>query len=203
MGQAKCCHPAAGRGRELPSGDCSLIWRPRVMTPMRVMGTPAMVEGMFGCTRSRNGEEEFVVFAAVEGVAGSVVSASVVRESGGFDHGADAAFVAEVAEVGGEAVGGVDHGGGEFLLAQVAADGEARVGIEVAGMLRWAWSFLPSRSASRVATDEPRVPVTKMSVADMGAGAEDGFAGGDAADDDDVGEDAVGGLGGVASGEGD
>ncbi len=40
-------------------------------------------------------------------------------------------------------------------------------------------------------------------VAGAGSGAEDGFAFGDAAEDDDVGEDAVGRLGGVASGEGD
>ena len=154
------------------------------------------------------GEKEFVVFASVEGLVEvdfvcGLADAGAGNENG-FEFGADVTCLADVGEVGGEAVAGVDHGGGEALLAEDAAEFEARIGEEVARIVTGLW-LLPGFAseleeggggASEFSADED-------AVAGACAGAQDGFAFGDGADDDDVGEDSAGGFGGVASGESD
>ena len=149
----------------------------------------------------RRSEEQFVIFSAVKGVA-EAVAAGGDWEEGLIDEGADFAFVADVAEVGGEAVAGVDHGGGEFLLAQILADGDARVGVEVARMFR-RLQLLAATEFCECGDGEAEGSGHVEDVAGAGSGAEDGFAFGDAAEDDDVGEDTVGRLGGIAAGKGD
>jgi len=49
----------------------------------------------------------------------------------GIDFGGDTGFIAEVGEVGGEAVADVECGGGERAALQVEALGDARLGIEM------------------------------------------------------------------------
>src|ERR1019366_4969921 len=87
-----------------------------------------------------SGEEQFVVFSAMQGVLQFVV-ARCGGQGGGIDDGSHAAFIADVTQVGGESVAGVDHGGGEFLLTEVLADSKARVRIKVARMRRGAQLF--------------------------------------------------------------
>ena len=101
---------------------------------MRVMGTPAMERGILG--GGRGGEEQLVVFAAVEqrGDLGAVVEGGgegVKRKCGEVEFGGDVGGGAEVSEVGGEAVAEVDAGGGEAAAEEGLADGEARLGEEV------------------------------------------------------------------------
>jgi hypothetical protein len=72
------------------------------------------------------GEQEFVVFSAVEGIAEAVSFGRDYRKDDFVDDSADTAFVADVAEVGGESVADVDHGARELVVAQVLADGEDR-----------------------------------------------------------------------------
>src|SRR5215469_2023262 len=82
---------------------------------------------------SRRGEKQFVVFAAVEGELTCVVGASG-GESGSVHHRADAAFIADVAKIGGESVAGVDHRGSKLVLAQISTQSDTRIRIEVTEM---------------------------------------------------------------------
>ena len=87
------------------------------------------------CPSSRSGEEQFVVFASVEGeVQGNGLafgSNHGSRNSYRFEFGSDFRFFADLGEVGGEAVAHIDHGRG--FPAQRLSDGDARDGMEVAG----------------------------------------------------------------------
>src|SRR6516225_561722 len=82
---------------------------------------------------SGRGEKQFVVFAAVQGELTCVAGASG-GNSGAVNDRADAAFIADVAKIGGESVAGVDHGGSQLVLAQVSTESDTRIGIEVTNM---------------------------------------------------------------------
>jgi len=84
----------------------------------------------------RCGEEEFVVFAAVEerGELGAVVECGgegMDGEGGEFEFGRDLGGGAEMGEVGGETVAEIDAGGGEAAAQKGLADGEAGLREEV------------------------------------------------------------------------
>ena len=84
----------------------------------------------------RRGEEQFVVFAAVQGLVER--SSGSDGQGGGLDFGGEAGLFAEVHEVGGEAVANIDGGGGgAAALEPEALEPEAlrnaRLRIEVRG----------------------------------------------------------------------
>jgi hypothetical protein len=107
-----------------------------------------------------------------------------------------------VAEVGGEAVAGVDHGGREFVLTEISREGNAGIRVEVSRMHAWAKLLSGAKFLERShGGAEGSACINK--VAGACTRAEDGFAFWDAANNDDIGEDAVSRLRGVASSEGD
>ena len=160
------------------------------------------------------GEEKLVVLASVErGVEGGVRRPSLrVRGWRGIaDCSISAATpeaLAEVGEVGGEAVADVDAGGGEPAAEKSLADGEARlgedVGVSLRGLLIFAMRWLAASMADSSACGSAERAGDVEGVAGLCAGAAEGSARWSGAEEDDVGEDEVGGgLGGVAAGEGD
>jgi len=158
------------------------------------------------------GKKELVVFAAVEegGDLGAVVEGGgegVERELGEVELGGNVGGGAEVGEVGGEAVAEIDAGCSEAAAEQGLADGEARLGEEVgmiadglrvaefAGRGGQCCEFGSSSAESSGAVEE---------VARASRRTAKGAASGCGSEEDDVGEDVIGGgLGGVAAGERD
>ena len=115
----------------------------------------------------RGGKEELVIFAAMKGLGQG--GGGMEREPGGVDLGGDARFLAEVGEIGGEAVAQVDGGGGKAASLEKEALGEARLGVEMRGQswkqalgdaervrFRRQWR----QSMARAAAAPPRLPVT-------------------------------------------
>ena len=82
----------------------------------------------------RRGEKQLVVFAAMkrerEGIAASR-GQRMNRKCGGDNFRAEMRFLAEVGEVGGEAVAKVDTCGGESATEQSLADGQARLRVQM------------------------------------------------------------------------
>ena len=86
-------------------------------------------DGIGDAGRRGGGEEELVVFSAVERLGEGC--GEVGREERGVDFGGDARFFAEVGEISGEAVADVDCGSGEMALPEPEALSKAGLGIEV------------------------------------------------------------------------
>ncbi len=99
---------------------------------MRVTGTPAMLAGHAGSRRS--GEEQFVVFAAVESLGEGC--GRVNGQGGRIDFGGDAGLLAQVGEIGGEAVAEVDGGGGHGVARQPQTLSDAGLREKVRGEQR-------------------------------------------------------------------
>ncbi len=153
----------------------------------------------------RSGEEQLVVLATVQGEGewvGSLRGKRMNRQRGGFNLRADAGFAAEVGEVGGEAVAEVDGGGGEAAAQQGKAHRKARLRIElrvrvgigdVRGYGAQSGGFaalgqgrqLHGRAAQRAGDVE--------GVAGTAAAAAQGASSGSGAEENDIGEDVVGG----------
>ena len=83
----------------------------------------------------RGGEEQFVVFAAVEGLRQGC--GRVDGQGGCIDFGGYAGLLAEVGEIGGEAVAEVDGGGGQRAAREPETLSDAGLGEEV----RREWCF--------------------------------------------------------------
>jgi hypothetical protein len=122
------------------------------------------------------------------------------RNSGGVNDGSDVAFVADVAEVGGEAVAGVDHCRSKVVLAEVSTEGDAGTGIVVLEMCSWPEFLSGAKLLQRCNRGAERSAYIN-DVAGAGAGAKYGFALRDIADDEDVGENALGRLRRVSAGQ--
>jgi hypothetical protein len=175
-----------------------------------------------GCA-GPGGEEKFVVFAAMKrGVeAGWAVGkqragAVVDGDGGGVELGGDAGSGAEVGEVGGETIAEVDGGGGEPVAQELPTEAKPGLreevrgprGLDGRGVVAQGWlgfglqgsceelAELGGGSAEGVGDVEE--------IAGMRAVAAKGAAGGDGAEENDVGQDEVrGGFAGIAAGEGD
>ena len=136
------------------------------------------------------GEEEFVVFAIVEGVVegGEAVAAGefdrvfVDGDGGGIEMRGDVALMADVGEIAGEAIGEIEHGGDAVVGGEIAgemdAGGEGHVSAE-----------------DRAAEGAGDVEV----IAWFGAGAGDGGEAGGAGENGDREGELVGPGGGVAA----
>ncbi len=170
-------------------------------------------EGAGKARAGAGGEEQLVVFATVEGVgegAGSAVTGGegMEGEAGNVDLGGDAGLLAEVQQIGGEAVAQVDAGGDEggVTAAEGTAEGEAGLGKGL-GAMGAGWARVGGsaaehglelgRRAAEGARDPDRIP-------GPGAGATQGAGRSDLPEQDDVGEEMLaGGLAGVTAGDGD
>jgi len=78
-----------------------------------------------------SGEEEFVIFSAVEGLLNGC--AAVDGKGGGVNFSSDAGLLAEVGQVSGEAVAEVEGSRGESASGEPESLGDARLGIEMGG----------------------------------------------------------------------
>lgn len=158
----------------------------------------------------RGGEEEFVVFSAVEGLGEGC--GWVDGQGGSIDFGGYAGFLAEAGEIGGEAVAEVEGGRGERVALKPEALIDARLGVEVGGELRFQFPGDARRvgagglgrcqfgQAGEGGGGTAKGSGDVEQVAGTRAGAEQGFSAGNPANEDDVG-DGDGGLGQVAAGE--
>ena len=85
------------------------------------------------CTRQAGGvwggEEEFIVFAAVEGLGEGC--GGMDGQGRGIDFGGYTGFMAEVSQIGGEAVAQVNGRGGQAVALKPDALGDARLRVEV------------------------------------------------------------------------
>ena len=79
----------------------------------------------------RGGKQELVIFAAIEGLGQG--GGGMEREPGGVYLSGDARFLAEMGEIGGEAVAQVNGGGGKSASLEKEALGQAWLGIEMRG----------------------------------------------------------------------
>ena len=77
----------------------------------------------------RRGEKQLIVFAAVECLF--EVCCGMDGQGVGFESSADVGFVAEMREIGGEAVTEVDGGAGEAAAHEPQPLGETRLRVEV------------------------------------------------------------------------
>jgi hypothetical protein len=96
-------------------------------------GNAGYSTGDAGCVWG--GEEEFVVFSAVEGLGNGC--GRVDGEGCGLDLGGYTGLFAEVGEIGGEAVTEVDGGGGQAVADEPEALGDAGLGVEVRSKLHF------------------------------------------------------------------
>ncbi len=152
----------------------------------------------------RRREEQLIFVAAVQRVVERdlVATKAGQRDGFGLDFGPHAALLADVREIGGEPVADVDHRRGDGFFAQVARHGELRHREEVraaVGSAVTAFRLLHHALEHRDRSAELAGDVEI--VAGASAGAEDGFAVGNGADDRDVGEDTSRRLRDVAAGE--
>lgn len=166
--------------------------------------------------RGRRGEEQFVVFAAVEGLFERC--AGMNGQGSGQKLDADAGFIAEMGEIGGEAVADVDSGAGEAAAHEPEALGETRLrkkmGRKFAAKCRrdFSWFRLGGSSSTcslhgseflelgEAGSGAAEISCYVEQMAGAGAGAEQGFAVRNCAGEDDVG-DGDGGLGEIAAGQ--
>ena len=103
-------------------------------TPFRDAANSADCNAGYSAGQARcgwGGEEEFVVFSAVEGL-GEGCGGMDGKESG-IDLGGYAGLLAEVGEIGRETVAEIDGGGGEVVALEPEALGDAGLGEEVRG----------------------------------------------------------------------
>ena len=111
----------------------------RVMWPIWVIGHAH--DSRRYCSILGRGEQEFVVFAAVQGEFEIYLVRRLAhagpRNGFRFHFGAHAAFFANVGQVGGKAVAGVDHGGGQAFLAKHAAQFNSRLRKKMPRILGW------------------------------------------------------------------
>ncbi len=84
-----------------------------------------------GCGR---GEEEFIVFTAIEGLGEGC--GHVEGELSGIHFGGYAGFLAKVGKIGGEAVTEIDGGGGQTVALEPEALANAGLGVEMWGQQR-------------------------------------------------------------------
>ena len=154
----------------------------------------------------RGGEEELVVVPAMEcileidGVNGSADAGAGYRV--GQDLSADPGLVADVGEIGGEAVAEINHGSGQAMLAQVATYCEARDRVEVARVM-FGLDPLAGEQAMEGVGTAAEFSGHIEEVAGPGAGAKDGAAAGNGSQDHDVGQDSSGRLCRISSRERD
>jgi hypothetical protein len=92
-------------------------------------GNPGDLSGQAG--RGRGSEEEFVVFPAVEGLGEGC--GGMDGDQSRIDLGGYTGLLAEVGQVGGEAVAQVDGGGSGAVLHKPKALPDAGLGVEVRG----------------------------------------------------------------------
>ena len=142
----------------------------------------------------------------VEGLVGrQVFSEQMEGDCGGVDLGAEAGGFAEMSEVGGEAIADVDGGGGEPAAEKRCADFEARLRVEmwVRGRGSGSGWAVGGEQGGELGVGSTERAGDVEGVAGVCSGAAQGAARWSGADEDDVGEDEVGGgLGGIATGEG-
>ena len=113
----KCSHPWGLSSCPTSLGFIRKIFRLRVMCPICVIGTPAMRDGIR--LPRRRGEKQFVVFSAVQRKL-QIDFARGLAHAGARDGlrlqlGTHAAFLADMGQIGREAVAGIDHRGGQSL----------------------------------------------------------------------------------------
>jgi len=121
--------------------------------------------GADGC-----GKEQFVVFAAMEGLGEGC--GCVDGQQGRIDLGGDAGLLAEMSEVGGEAVAQVEGGGGHAVALEPEALTDARLRIEVRGEQRF-----------QLFGDEGRVRRVRLGLGQLGQACESGGGSAESAGD--------------------
>jgi len=164
----------------------------------------------------RRGEEQFVVFAAMEGLLERC--AGMDGQGSGQKLDADAGFIAEMGEIGGEAVADIDSGAGEAAAHEPESLGETRLRIKMGRKFAakfcrdFSWFRLGGTSSTRSLCGSEFLELRKAGsgaaeiscdveqMAGAGAGAEQGFRARNCAGKDDVG-DGDGRLGEIAAGE--
>src|SRR5664280_3282280 len=147
------------------------------------------------------GREEQLIFVAAMQRQRQSILATGGGQSFGVNDSASATLFADVPQVGGESVADVDHGGDQLLLAQELADGEPGLGIEVLEVRPRPQTFSVAELVESSDCCAERAGDVEE-IAGPRARAQDGFAGGNAAEHHDVGEYTVRRLRRVASSEG-
>ena len=127
-------------------------WPLRCLTirPMRVTGGRPRAGQSSG---RRRGKKQFVVFAAVQSLIESC--RRVNRQKRRIDLGGDAGLLAEMSQIGGEAVAEIERGGGQSAPLKPKPLRDARLRIEVRGELR----VELFRDARRLEADSPSEPI--------------------------------------------
>src|ERR1035441_2912246 len=154
------------------------------------------------------GKEEFIVFSAVEGLGQGC--AGMNGKQSGIHLGGYSGLLAEVGEVGGEAVAEVDGGGGQTVPYEPEALIDAGLGVKVRGQQgfqlagdseRLGWlAFSQLGKAGEGGGGSAKGACDVEELARAGGGAEQGPSLGNAADEDDVG-DGDGRLGEIPAGQ--
>ena len=183
----------------MKSAACSLLFDLAIAGDRADAGDGDADDRLGNATVGRSSEEQFVILAAVQGKLERVVAANSWK-SGSFDNRSNMTFVANVAQIGGQAVAGVDHGARKFVLAEVAAEIDAGVGIE----MTWMRSRAELVSGAKFLESGNRSTEHTAHINDVTwacARAKHSFAFRYAAYNNDVGEDPVRRLRRVAAGE--